>query len=105
MSSLTHEADLGGSTRRPLIIIGAGGFGREVLDVVEAINRALGLASYQVLGVIDSDPSSRNLSLLANRGIEYLGTEDTMPRVNGRGQYVVAVGDPKVRQKVVEVGS
>jgi hypothetical protein len=41
-------------TSGPIVIVGAGGFGREVLDVIEAINAAGG--SLEFRGFIDDGP-------------------------------------------------
>ena len=53
----------------PLVIVGAGGFGRETVDVVEAINAAQRHARWQLLGVADDSPSTENLARLGARGI------------------------------------
>ena len=48
-----------------VVVIGAGGFGREVVDVVEAINAAstaAGRAAWDLLGVVDDAPSARSTS-------------------------------------------
>ena len=37
-----------------LLVVGAGGFGRETLDVLAAINRVA--VTYRVLGVVDDGP-------------------------------------------------
>lgn len=58
------------SRRCPIVVIGAGGFGREVLDVVEAMN-AVG-ASLELAGSIDDSAASREL--LGRRGVAYLGS-------------------------------
>ncbi|MGZ4695383.1 MAG: PglD-related sugar-binding protein, partial [Acidimicrobiales bacterium] len=58
---------------KPLVIIGAGGHGREVLDVVEAIN---GLTPrFDVVGVI-ADHADHDL--LARRGASCLGSLDQL---------------------------
>lgn len=83
--------------RTEILLVGAGGFGREALDVVEAHNRASTGESIRVLGIADDAPSARNLERLAARGYLYLGSID---EVIGRGlcdHYVLAVGDPLVK--------
>ena len=57
-----------------VVIIGASGFGREALDVVEAMVGAG--ADIEVVGVVDDGLSDLNLSRLEARGVGYLGTTD-----------------------------
>ena len=47
---------------RPLVVVGASGFGRESLDVVAAHNAARPDAAFEVLGVLDDGPSEDNRS-------------------------------------------
>ncbi len=85
---------------RDLVVIGAGGFGRETLDVIEAINRAAGEAVHRVVGVVDDAPSPVNCDRLAQRGHRLLGTIDEW-LASGRGEgCVIAVGDPAVRRRI-----
>ena len=50
-----------------VVIIGAGGVGREALDVLQAINNRSSVDSLNLLGVVDSAPSDLNLGRLAAR--------------------------------------
>jgi sugar O-acyltransferase (sialic acid O-acetyltransferase NeuD family) len=85
----------------PLIVIGAGGFGREALDVVEAINGSSATPEFEVLGVIDSGPSDVNLRRLAARGIAWLGTFDELSSIDSAAvRYLIGIGNPEVRQRV-----
>lgn len=81
----------------PLLIVGAGGFGRETADVVEAINAAAGEAVWNLLGIVDDSPSERNLGLLVERKIPYLGTRRELAPARG-SFYVVGIGSPGVRR-------
>lgn len=86
----------------PLVIIGAGGFGRETADVVEAINRASGEPQWDLVGVVDDSPSPENLARLAARGIAHLGgTEDLIARAE-RPNYVIGIGNPRVRRLLAD---
>lgn len=77
-----------------LVVVGAGGFGRETLDVAEA-------AGFEVVGVVDDAPQARNLERLAARGVAYLGTvADLLGAGDSDAQFVVAIGDPAVRRRV-----
>jgi sugar O-acyltransferase (sialic acid O-acetyltransferase NeuD family) len=77
---------------QPLVIVGAGGHGREVLDVVEAVG------GYEVLGFVDDgDPDE---PLLVDRGQRLLGGTAAVAEL-GEVAYVVGIGDPRIRMKVV----
>jgi sugar O-acyltransferase (sialic acid O-acetyltransferase NeuD family) len=83
---------------RDLVVVGAGGFGREALDVIEASVRAG--ATLRVLGVVDTRPSEENLGRLRERGVAYLGTEDAWLGEQREGLgYVIGVGAPMARER------
>lgn len=83
------------------MIIGAGGFGRETLDVVLAQNRSTESDRfYEVLGVVDSNPSQANLSRLDALGVTYLGTEQKWLDRNVKASYLIGVGDPAARSRI-----
>lgn len=80
--------------RTPLTIVGAGGFGREVLDVIEA-QRGAGPA-FDFLGFVDDgDP---RLDLLSRRGAVLLSGLDD-PRLDGAA-YLIGIADPQARRSV-----
>ena len=84
-----------------IVVAGAGGFGRETLDVVEALIAAG--EPLQLLGVIDSGPRQIDLGRLAERGIAYLGSEEEwLPTAAGDERFVVAIGSPSVRAVVAQ---
>lgn len=80
-----------------IVIVGCGGFGREVLDVVDAINAVK--PTWIVEGCVDDSPNADNLALLDTRGVAYLGTIDarlaTVPR-----HYVIGIGNGQVRRRL-----
>lgn len=85
------------------IVIGAGGFGRETLDVIEAWNRANPGDREISVGVIDDAPSQVNLDRLARRGVAYLGSLDEMVAREPEADsfyYFVGVGDPATRARI-----
>lgn len=82
-----------------LLVVGAGGFGRETLDVIEAENRAEP-GKYRVLGVIDDAPSTQNLARLASRGYSWLGGIDQVLGSRPVTPFVVAIGTPAIRRMV-----
>ena len=80
-----------------IIIVGASGFGREVLNLIEDINRKG--SKWNVLGFIDD-----NLNALDGFELEYkiLGTiQEWKPTDNER--YVLAIAAPRTKEKVVPV--
>lgn len=84
-----------------VLVVGAGGFGRETLDVLEAVNRCAGQQEYVVQGVADDSPSDSDLALLLQRGIKYLGsTADVISRSNRKLRYLIAIGDPEGRRYI-----
>lgn len=86
----------------PLIIIGAGGFGRETADVVDAINAAEETPVWALEGVVDDAPSPLNLARLEARGIPFLGTTATFMCAEQRPRYVIGIGSPLVRKSIAE---
>lgn len=82
-----------------IVVIGAGGFGRETLDIIEAMVAA-GEALH-LLGVVDAGPRQVELERLSERGVVYLGTEEEwLPGISGDERFVVAIGSPAVRETV-----
>lgn len=75
-----------------LVVIGGGGFGREILDVADA----LGDEGPEVLGVVDDDPAVEGL--LRNRSVAYLGRIDEVSLVDC--SYSIGVGDPSTRKAI-----
>lgn len=82
---------------RSLIVVGASGFGREVLDVVEAINRIE--PCYDVIGVLDDAPSDTNVRRLRDRGYTHLGGVSQW-RLGSATEYVIGIGAPAVRRRL-----
>ncbi len=83
-----------------LVVVGAGGFGRETLDVIEAINAASPAAVFDVVGIVDDRPAERNLARLSARGYRWLGTITGVLTTSEPGAYALAVGSPSLRQEI-----
>lgn len=85
-----------------VVVIGASGFGRESLDVLEAMQVA-GQALI-IVGVADDSPSELNLQRLAEREVRYLGT---VRQVLAEGRpdwlFVIGIGSPEVRRRIASV--
>lgn len=90
-----------------IVVIGAGGFGREVVDVIEAIAAASTAAGqeapWDLLGVVDDTPSDANLERLADRSVRHLGSLDDFLAAGHSGvSYAVGIGAPAVRRRIAE---
>lgn len=83
-----------------VIVVGAGGFGREVLDVIEAHNVARPGDHITVVGVADDAPSETNLQRLAARGYAYVGTIDDVLADTFAGDYVLGVAGPQAKRRI-----
>lgn len=84
-----------------LVVVGVSGHGRETVDIIEAIND-IQPDTFDLVGVLDAGPSDKNLSLISDRGIRYLGTEDAWlerhpdPSI----RYVIGIADPSIKHRV-----
>lgn len=98
MTAIDNTASADGQ----LVIVGAGGFGREVLDVIEAMNQVG--AAIEFLGYFDDFDSCD--SLLAHLGTRRLGTvEDLVGSIDATAaaddaEYVIGIGAGDVRRKI-----
>lgn len=78
---------------KPLVIIGAGGHGRETLDVVEAINAVA--PTYEFRGFL---AERADHELLSRRGAQVLGTSDWLS--DNDVSYVIGIGASEAREKL-----
>ncbi len=83
--------------RRPLVIYGAGGFGREVAQLVEDINCAGG--KWQLLGFIDDDRSLHG-SLIGE--LPVLGNENYLCGLAKPPAVALGVGFPRAKREIVQ---
>lgn len=81
---------------KDLIIIGAGGFGREVAWLVERINKVV--PTWNLLGFIDDNDSIQGTEI---NGYKVLGKTGDI-RKYSEAYYVCAVGASKIRKKIVD---
>jgi sugar O-acyltransferase (sialic acid O-acetyltransferase NeuD family) len=79
-----------------VIIVGVGGFGREVIDIVDDM-RATG-APIELAGSVDD--GDVDLDELYELGVTYLGT--TVALSTSGGAYAIGIGDGDVRRSIVE---
>ena len=86
----------------PYVIIGAGGFGRECFDVLNAVANSQDSDSVEFLGFVDSNPSEVNLKRLEQLGATYLGAEEMWWSQKVRSKVIIGVGNPQVRKDIVQ---
>ena len=86
----------------PLVVVGAAGSGREVLDIIAACNEHG--ASYEVAGVLDDRPAPENLERLAVRDVPYLGTiDDFLARTDRPVEhFALGVAFPHLRRRLAQ---
>lgn len=78
-----------------IVIVGAGGFGREVAWIIEDINKEKRL--WNILGFIDDNPNLKGQSI---NGYHIVGDISWLKK---QQLYVVnAIGDPIIKRKVAE---
>lgn len=82
-----------------VVVVGAGGFGREALDVLEAAEAAQP-GRFTVLGVVDDAPSAVALERLADRQVAYLGTIDAWLSGAPEAGFVLGIGAPAARERI-----
>lgn len=82
-----------------VIVVGASGFGRECLDVLEAMIAAG--VELEVVGVIDDAPSAVNLERLTARRVPHLGGLNGLLEAGETDiRYVLGIGDPAIRRSL-----
>jgi sugar O-acyltransferase (sialic acid O-acetyltransferase NeuD family) len=81
-----------------LVIVGGGGCGREVLDVIDAINARE--RRFDVVGVLDDGQPDGDL--LAAWGVEHLGTSALLDDLDDDVEFVMGIGRPGPRRRLVE---
>jgi sugar O-acyltransferase (sialic acid O-acetyltransferase NeuD family) len=75
----------------PLLVVGAGGFGREAVEVVRAVNAAAARARWDVLGFLDDDPTRWGARV---SGTTVVGPVDSVHDRPGT-RVVVCTGNPR----------
>lgn len=80
------------------MIVGAGGFGRETADVVEAINAVE--PTWELVGFVDDAPSDANLERLRSRGYAFLGDSSWLIESSDAFHLVIGVGAPRARRLI-----
>lgn len=83
----------------PLVVVGAGALGREVHDIVDAVNAVTPEGEgYELLGFVDN--ANPHPELLADRGTSVIGGDEVMATLPKNTQYVIAINDTESRRRV-----
>ncbi|MHD0315503.1 acetyltransferase [Fusobacterium varium] len=82
---------------KDVVIIGAGGFAREVAWLIEEINKKN--EQWNILGFIDDNSENIGKSL---NGYKIIGNTDYLNEMNKNIYAVIAIGNGKTRKKIVE---
>lgn len=80
----------------PLVILGAGGWGREVHEIVVAIN-AEAPGSFELLGFVDRGPNRRELVV---EKAPLLGGDEVLESLPAGTRYVIAINDVRTRREL-----
>lgn len=87
-----------GMTSTPIVIVGAGGFGREVVDVVDAVNAER--QQYELKGFLDDgEPDSARLARIE---VPHLGGMDAAAELPEGTRYVIAIANATARESIAE---
>jgi sugar O-acyltransferase (sialic acid O-acetyltransferase NeuD family) len=76
----------------PLVIVGAGGFARETVDLARDVGR------FELLGFVADGRA--DTELIAKRGARVLGAVAEVTRMPREVRYVIAIGDGSVRRRI-----
>lgn len=84
----------------PLIIIGAGGLGREITGIVDDINAAAP-GTWEILGFVDDgEPDTERLARIE---LPHLGGKDCLGGLSEGTHYVIGIGSGAPRRKLSAV--
>ncbi|MFF5173137.1 acetyltransferase [Micromonospora sp. NPDC000089] len=83
-----------------LVIVGVGGFGREVYGIVRAINESADEPPWRVLGFVDDRPSEIDLKRVQQLGVPFLGTVHRLADQPSGTRVVIGVGAPAARRDI-----
>lgn len=83
---------------RGIVIVGCGGFGREVLALLRALQDAG--EQWDIHGFLDDSPSDEDLERLRVAGTRCLGSVADLPSLDPACSVVVGVGSPTARRAI-----
>ncbi|EAP97403.1 putative acetyl transferase protein [Janibacter sp. HTCC2649] len=83
-----------------MVVVGAGGFGREVASLLfELRSRGVGFGD---IGVVDDRPSMANRARLHSLGVPLIGTVDDLVRNCRETPVVLAIGSATARRAIAD---
>lgn len=83
---------------RDLVVLGCGGFGREVVEIVSAVNNER--RRWNLVGVIDDAEEGPDLDLIQARGLEHLGGLEVLLNLPDSTWAVIAIGSNDARRSL-----
>ncbi|HEV2088108.1 MAG TPA: acetyltransferase [Cryptosporangiaceae bacterium] len=84
-----------------LVIVGCGGTGRQIVDVVRAVNDRMDAAGrWDLLGFVDDRPAPVDLDRVKRIDAAFLGAPDLIAGLGGGVSYVLGIGYSQVRAEV-----
>ncbi|EAP97397.1 putative acetyl transferase protein [Janibacter sp. HTCC2649] len=83
---------------RPVVIVGCGGFGREVRDVIDAC--IANGEDWYFRGYVDDDPSSANLAAVERSQDEILGGVDWLENAPKDTHVFIGIGTGSVKARI-----
>jgi sugar O-acyltransferase (sialic acid O-acetyltransferase NeuD family) len=82
----------------PIVIVGCGGHGREILGIIRSCNDAAGAKDrWDLLGFLDDRPDPVNLDRVARLDVPFLGSPHWLRDAPPGTSYVLGVGSPALR--------
>lgn len=84
------------NSMQDIVIVGAGGFGREVKMLIDQINEKEN--TYNILGFYDDNTSLPDMI----NGVPYLGTIDDLMKTENALNIALGVGVPKTKSQIVK---
>lgn len=87
------------------MIIGCGGFGRELADVIDAINGAQAESEqWNLIGFLDDSPCEEDVRLVAQLGLSLLGAVDdsTLDTVK-TARYAIGISSSSTRRAIASI--
>ncbi|WP_270888471.1 acetyltransferase [Pedococcus sp. 5OH_020] len=82
----------------PVVIVGTGGFGREVFAIIEALRASGG--DWVVEGFVDDHPRAEDLERVASLGTRVVGSVATLASRRSTFDAVIAVGSAAARRAI-----
>ncbi|WP_422770203.1 acetyltransferase [Plantactinospora sp. WMMC1484] len=82
-----------------VVIVGCGGHGREIAEIVRAVNEVTpATRRWRLRGFVDDRPAEANLKQVQRLDVPYLGPVTWLRDAPAGTHVVLGVGDPRVRR-------